>query len=252
MPRLEKKKWGDISERAAVLWINNPKRARVAKQTNLGSISESFGTPETWPTGWSPELGEKNQVFSSFESQEDLQAELKRLQTVARDNALKHRTAAVADAGDTLTLALEGSDRVFIREPGTASIEVGDTFAFFWNDTGDIRVHAGGSVSGWVDGIVLRKRGTTYANRWTVWYAVDGKETWHDFDTDQYGTDRSEGQRWVFLRNEAPLGALADTCAESIPAVSSLLVEQEAGATEVTAEEQAAEVALQTATAGVQ
>jgi len=88
VPRLEKKKWGDISERAAVLWINNPKRARVAKQTNLGSISESFGTPETWPTGWSPELGEKNQVFSSFESQGDLQAELKRLQTVARGGPL--------------------------------------------------------------------------------------------------------------------------------------------------------------------
>ena len=173
------------------------------------------------------------------------------MQTAASDNALKHRTAAAADAKDTMTLALDGGDRVFIKDPGTATIEVGDIFAFFWNNTGDIRAIAGGVVSGWVDGIILKKRGTTYANRWTVWYAVDEKETWHDFDPDRYGTDREEGQRWVFLRNEAPLGALADTGAESISPASSLLVEQEARAVESTAEEQAAEAVLQAAAAAV-
>ena len=137
-------------------------------------------------------------VHSSFESQEELKQEIERLHTIARDNAAKHRVAAEADAADTLSIALDGGERVFIRDPKTACVESGDYFAHWWDDTGDERAAAGEKVPGWVDGKILRKRGNMVKGRWYVEYAVDEKTVakgavWHDFEPAAYGTDRSLG-----------------------------------------------------------
>ena len=166
-------------------------------------------------------------MHSSFESQEELKQEIERLHTIARDNAAKHRVAAEADAADTLSIALDGGERVFIRDPKTACVESGDYFAHWWDDTGDERAAAGEKVPGWVDGKILRKRGNMVKGRWYVEYAVDEKTVakgavWHDFEPAAYGTDRSLGQRWVFLRPDAAelLGAFgADAGGGAEPAL---------------------------------
>jgi len=229
--------------------VNDPKRKQVKTYTNIEDVESVFGPRSLWPNLWSPKIGPGSTIFSSFESQEELKQEIERLHTIARDNAAKHRVAAEADAADTLSIALDGGERVFVRDPKTACVEPGDYFAHWWDDTGDKRAPVDEKVPGWVDGKILRKRGNTFKGRWYVEYAVDEKTVakgavWHDFEPAAYGTDRSLGQRWVFLRPDAAelLSAFgADAGGGAEPA---LLVEQDSATVERTAEEAAAEERL--------